>query len=49
MLEAIKTSLNDFEIEDASTFGFTTSRGDLINVLGEGSKIHQWACQAKKL
>lgn len=49
MLESLKTSLNDFEIEDASTFGFTTSRGDLINVLSEGSKIHQWACQAKKV
>ncbi len=49
MLDAIKASLNDFAIEDASTFGFTTSRGDLINVLSEGSKIHQWACQAKRI
>ena len=48
MLESIKTSLNDYEITDSSTFGFTQSRGDLISVLGEGSKIHQWACQAKK-
>ncbi|HOO32167.1 MAG TPA: MerR family transcriptional regulator [Thermotogota bacterium] len=49
MLESIKTSLNDFEIEEATTFGFTESRGDLAVALKEGSRIHQWACKAKKV
>ncbi len=49
MLETIKDSLKDFEILEASTFGFTKSRGDLSNVLKKDSKIHQWACQAQKV
>jgi ubiquinone/menaquinone biosynthesis C-methylase UbiE len=49
MLESIKASLNDFEIEESSTFGFTQSRGDLAVALKEGSRIHQWACKAKKI
>lgn len=49
MLESIKASLNDFELEESSTFGFTETRGDLAIALKEGSRIHQWACKAKKI